>query len=111
MFDDATRYKLLSLLEQNPTLSQRELAKAAGISLGKVNFCINALVEKGWVKIRNFQNTQRKRAYLYKLTPSGIAEKSQVTRRFLARKLEEHEAITREISELRKQVAKGQDAH
>ena len=110
MLDDATRYKLLSLLEQRPGLSQRELAKAAGVSLGKVNFCINALVELGWVKIRNFQNSERKRAYLYKLTPQGLAEKGRVTLHFLERKMREHEEIAREISQLKREVARGRDA-
>lgn len=106
MFDDTTCYELLSLLEQNPTHSQGELAKAGGISLGKLNLCIDTLVEKGRVKTRSFQNTQRKRADLFKLPPLGIDEKRQVTRCFLECKLQEHEAITREISEHRKQAEK-----
>ncbi len=106
MLDDATRYRLLTLLERNPEMSQRDLAKAAGISLGKVNFCLNALIEKGWVKIRNFRNSNNKRAYIYKLTPAGLTEKAVVTSRFLERKLHEYDVITREIEELRQELGR-----
>ncbi len=104
MLDEATRYRLLTLLESDPKLSQRELAERVGISLGKVNFCLKALAEKGWVKIRNFRNSRNKSAYLYQLTPSGVAEKVRVTHAFLQRKLDEHAAIEAEIERLRKEV-------
>lgn len=104
MLDDATRYRLLTLLESEPELSQRELAERVGISLGKVNFCLKALAEKGWIKMQNFRNSQNKSAYLYLLTPAGVTEKIRVTRAFLARKLKEHEEIEAEIARLREEV-------
>lgn len=104
MLDDATRYRLLQLLEAHPELSQRELAERAGISLGKANYCVKALVDKGWVKIQNFRNNRNKSAYLYQLTPAGVSEKFRVTREFLARKVSEHAALAAEIEQLRKEV-------
>lgn len=97
-------YRLLKLLEQNPDRSQRELSRQLGISLGKVNYCLQSLVEKGWVKIQNFKNNRNKLAYAYLLTPGGIEEKARVTLRFLQRKLAEHEHIQREITELRGEI-------
>jgi EPS-associated MarR family transcriptional regulator len=104
MLDDTTRYQLLTLLEENPELSQRDLAKRIGISLGKTNYCLKALIEQGWVKIHNFRNSSNKSAYLYKLTPAGIHEKIQVTRRFLALKVQEHAELTDEIERLKHEV-------
>ncbi len=104
MLDDAMRYQLLSLLEDNPELSQRDLAGKVGMSLGKTNYCLKALIEIGWIKIHNFRNSRNKRAYLYKLTPAGVREKVQVTRRFLALKLKEHAEITFQIEQLRHEV-------
>jgi EPS-associated MarR family transcriptional regulator len=104
MLDDSIRYRLLSLLQSNPELSQRDLAKRTGISLGKTNYCLKALTECGWVKIQNFQNCRNKSAYLYVVTPAGVAEKIRVTRRFLARKVLEHAELTHEIQHLRREV-------
>lgn len=98
-------YQLLRLLEQEPHLSQRELAKRLGISLGKVNYCLRALAEKGWVKAGNFYRSANKRAYLYLLTPRGLTEKAALTLRFLRRKEAEHQSLLAEIEELREQVA------
>ena len=109
MLDDATRYRLLSLLSSDPELSQRELAERVGISLGKANFCLKALADKGWVKIRNFRNNKNKSVYLYQLTPSGVAEKVRVTQAFLQRKIEEHTAIEAEIERLRHEVKPGDE--
>lgn len=95
-----TNYRILRLLEENPNLSQRELAKSLGLSLGGLNYCLQALLEKGVVKMHNFQNSQRKAAYAYLLTPSGIAEKAALTGRFLKRKMEEYEALKAEIESL-----------
>jgi EPS-associated MarR family transcriptional regulator len=104
-------YRLLKLLEQKPDISQRELSRQLGVSLGKVNYCLNSLVEKGWVmKVRNFKNSGNKLAYAYLLTPDGIEEKARVTLRFLQRKLAEHEHIQREIAELRYEVERGRRA-
>lgn len=105
MLTDSDRYKVLRTLQDNPQATQRQLAEALGYSLGKMNYCLQALKEKGWVKAENFRNSQNKTAYLYKLTPSGVSEKAQVTQRFLARKLEEREALAQEIEELRGEVA------
>ena len=104
MIDDTVRYRLLTLLEENPELSQRDLAARLGISLGKTNYCLKALIDRGLIKAQNFQNSRKKAAYLYKLTPAGMAEKIQVTRRFLAIKVKEHEELTSEIERLRTEV-------
>jgi len=85
---DETRYRILKLLEAEPHASQRRIAEDLGISLGRVNFCVQALIEKGLVKANNFRNNANKRAYLYLLTPRGIEEKAVVTARFLKRKLD-----------------------
>ena len=98
------RFRVLRLLEENPTASQREIAKALGISLGGVNYCLNALIEKGFVKMRNFQGAEDKRKYMYLLTPKGVAEKAALTGRFLARKMREYEALKAEIEAVRKEM-------
>ena len=100
MFDDNTSYGLLKTLENNPSLSQRDLAKRLGISLGKVNFCLNALVEKGCLKVNNFRNSENKLAYIYLLTPQGVEEKARITVRFLKYKMQEYEQLRAEINEL-----------
>lgn len=102
--DDAIRYRLLKLLDEQPHLTQRELARAMGISLGKANFCLRALIDVGVLKVNNFRTSANKSAYLYTLTPRGIEEKAGVTRRFLLRKLAEFEVIRKEIEELEKEV-------
>lgn len=105
MLSESDRYKLLRTLEQNPNLSQRQLAGELGYSLGKLNYCLKALKDKGLVKAENFRNSQNKSAYLYKLTPAGISEKARVTQRFLQRKLEEHDQLEQEIETLKQEVA------
>ena len=95
----------LRLLQENPHMSQRELAKALGVSLGAANYCLKALVDKGWVKIDNFQNNPNKLGYLYLLTPRGISAKTALTARFLRRKLREYEALKIEIEQLRSEIA------
>ncbi len=101
---DEITYKLLKSIEENPTQSQRELSKALGVSLGKLNYCLKALVDKGWVKARNFQKSSNKAAYLYLLTPDGVEEKAKVTVRFLKRKMQEYEKIKQEIAQLQKEA-------
>ena len=96
--------RLLRLIEESPELSQRELAERLGVSLGKVNYCVRALMEKGWIKAENFRRSNNKKAYLYKLTPGGIKEKAALTLRFLRRKEAEHDALIREIAELRAEI-------
>jgi MarR family transcriptional regulator, temperature-dependent positive regulator of motility len=103
MIED-THYQVLKILEQNPRISQRELAGEMGVSLGKVNYCLKALVDKGLVKAKNFKNSANKRAYFYVLTPRGIEAKARISVRFLQRKLEEYEALRAEIEELRAEV-------
>jgi EPS-associated MarR family transcriptional regulator len=105
MLTDEYRYKILKLVETNPAISQRELALQLGISLGKVNFCLKALIEKGLLKATNFRNNKNKLAYMYLLTPSGIEEKASITMRFLKRKVEEHDALLKEIEVLRQDIA------
>ncbi len=102
MFDDTIRYGLLKTLKDNPGLSQRDLAKQLGISLGKVNFCLNALVEKGWLKVNNFRKSDNKLAYAYLLTPHGLEEKSRITLHFLQYKVQEYEKLQAEIIELKR---------
>ena len=95
-----THFRVLALLEKNPDISQRDLAKALGISLGGVNYSLRALVEKGMVKAQNFSSSDKKLAYAYILTPKGLAEKSMLTARFLKRKMDEYEALRFEIESL-----------
>ena len=104
MADDSTHYGLLKTLEDNPSLSQRDLAKRLGISLGKVNFCLNALVEKGCLKVNNFRNSENKLAYAYVLTPRGIEERARMTVHFLKYKMQEYEQLRAEIEELKREA-------
>ncbi|WP_061222796.1 MarR family EPS-associated transcriptional regulator [Leptospira weilii] len=102
--DDALRHKLLRILEENPEVNQREISEILGISLGKVNYCLKALMDKGWIKAKNFKNSNNKFAYTYFLTPMGIEEKARVTVRYLKMKIQEYEQIQKEIEELKKEV-------
>jgi EPS-associated MarR family transcriptional regulator len=103
-----TNFRILRKLEENPNLTQRELAKSLGLSLGGLNYCLQALLDKGVVKMHNFQTSQRKVAYAYLLTPSGITEKAALTGRFLKRKMEEYEALKAEIEALQLEAAQSQ---
>ena len=105
MLTDETRYRILKMLEADPQASQRRIAEELGISLGRVNYCLQALVRKGLVKVNNFRSSKRKRAYLYLLTPRGIEEKARVTARFLRVKLDEYEILKRELEELQREAA------
>jgi EPS-associated MarR family transcriptional regulator len=107
MLSDEMRYKLMRLLEANPKLSQRDLAREFGISLGKVNYCLQALVQKGWIKASHFKNSQNKVAYRYLLTPRGIEEKASLTVQFLQIKMREYETLRTEIEQLRREVGHG----
>lgn len=104
VLDDAARYRLLKLLEQRPGISQRELAAEMGVSLGKANYCLHALIERGWVTMVNFSRSGKKAAYFYKLTPKGLSEKAAATGRFLGHKVNEHERITAEIEAIRAEL-------
>lgn len=100
-----THLKVLRLLQVNPQMTQRELAAALGVSLGKTNFCLKALVDKGLLKMQNFQSSRRKLAYAYLLTPTGITAKAALTARFLQRKMQEYEALRLEIETLQLETA------
>ncbi len=104
MLTDEYRYKILKILEANPEISQRDLARALDISLGRVNFCLKALIEKGLLKATNFRNSRNKLAYMYFLTPTGIEEKSVITARFLKIKMQEYANLEAEIKELRREA-------
>ena len=95
-----THFRVLSLLANNPDMSQRDLAKALGISLGGINYSLRALIDRGMVKAQNFSKSDRKLAYAYVLTPQGLAEKTKLTGNFLARKMQEYEALRKEIESL-----------
>jgi EPS-associated MarR family transcriptional regulator len=98
MLTDEYRYKILKLVETKPEISQRELAAALGISLGKANFCLKALIKVGLLKATNFRNSKNKLAYMYLLTPNGIEEKSSITLRFLKSKMQDYESLQAEIA-------------
>ena len=94
----------MRILQENPDLTQRELAEKLGISVGGLNYCLKALMDKGLVKMKNFTHSKNKFGYVYVLTPMGLAEKAAVTHRFLLRKMEEYEALKAEIEALRSEV-------
>ncbi len=96
--------KVLRHIEGNPEVTQRELASELGVSLGKANYCIKALMDKGFIKANNFRNSNNKRAYLYKLTPSGIEAKARISVAFLRRKMDEYEQLKSEIEQLQNEV-------
>ena len=104
--DQEIHLKVLRQLEENPDITQRQLAEQLGVSLGKANYCLKALIDRGFIKARNFKNSDNKRAYLYVLTPRGIEEKSRISVSFLRRKMEEFEALRSEIEELQAEVRK-----
>ena len=99
-----THLKVLRHLEQTPEITQRELAKELGVSLGKTNYCINALMEKGFIKARNFKNSDTKRTYLYVLTPRGLEAKAKISMHFLKRKISEYDALRAEIDQLKREI-------
>jgi len=101
-----TKFRVMRLLEENPDLTQRELAEKLGISVGGLNYCLKALMERGLVKMRNFAHSKNKFGYVYMLTPSGMAEKAAITQRFLQRKMEEYESLKAEIDALRQDSSK-----
>ncbi|PJB40967.1 MAG: MarR family EPS-associated transcriptional regulator [Comamonadaceae bacterium CG_4_9_14_3_um_filter_60_33] len=102
--NENTRFTVLRLLQSNPQMTQRELAQALGVSLGKTNYCLKALLDKGLLKVHNFHSSQRKLAYAYLLAPSGIAEKAALTGRFLQRKMDEFGALRAEIESLQSEA-------
>ena len=101
---DENQLKVLRLLEVNPQLTQRSLANALGVSLGKTNYCLKALLGKGFIKMQSFNKSPNKLAYAYLLTPTGITEKAGLTVRFLARKVAEFDSLTLEIEALKSEI-------
>lgn len=101
---DESHLKVLRLLQANPSLTQREVADALGVSVGKTNYCIRALMDKGLLKMNNFRNSQNKLAYAYLLTPAGIAAKADLTARFLKIKVNEYDALKAEIEQLQREA-------
>ena len=104
MPDQSIHYGLLKTLEANPRVSQRDLAKRLGVSLGKINFCLNALIEKGCLKVNNFRSSENKLAYAYLLTPHGVEQKARMTVEFLQIKVREYEQLGTEIAELKREA-------
>jgi EPS-associated MarR family transcriptional regulator len=105
--NDEITHNLFALLEQKPNLSQREVARELGISLGKTNYCINGLIQRGCLKARNFKNSNNKIAYAYILTPTGFSEKAKITSRYLQQKIHEYETLKVEIDKLQHEVSEG----
>ena len=103
-----THFRIMRILQDNPDLTQRELADKLGMSVGGLNYCLNALIDKGFVKMANFSNSKNKFKYVYLLTPQGIAEKVGLTSRFLKRKMEEYESLKVEIEALKAEVDENQ---
>jgi len=104
MLTDEMRYKLMRLLDANPGMSQRDVARELGISLGTTNYCLQALIQKGWIKATNFKNSQNKAAYMYLLTPRGLECKAALTVQYLQAKMREYEVLRLEIEETRREA-------
>ena len=98
-------FKLLDILEKNPKLSQRLLSRELGISLGSINYCIRALVEKGQVKAHNFKKNSNKIGYVYLLTPQGISKKISMTKDFLKKRIKEYDQLQKEIKQLKNDIS------
>ncbi len=99
-----TYFRVMRILNENPDLTQRELAEKLGISVGGLNYCLKALMEKGLVKMKNFAKSKNKFGYVYVLTPTGMAEKAAITHRFLQRKMDEYAALKAEIDSLKSEI-------
>ena len=104
MLDDGLQYQLFNLLSSRPKISQREMATALGLSLGKTNYALRAFIKKGFIKVEVFYNSKNKRAYSYILTPEGMEEKANITLRYFRRKMKEYEELQEEILRLKKEV-------
>lgn len=101
---DELQHKLFKTIVENPQMNQRELSEHLGVSLGKTNYCLKALVAKGWVKVQNFKSSKNKLAYAYLITPSGIEEKARVTLRYLKYKMQEYDELKMAVEELKREV-------
>ena len=109
MTNQELEYRALKILEQQPNLTQRQLAEELGVSLGKAHYLVKSLIDVGWVKLDNFQRSDNKWGYAYLLTPMGIVEKTAITARFLVRKQREHTQLQEEIIQLQEEVRQQQD--
>ena len=109
MTNQELEYRALKILEQQPDLTQRELAEELGVSLGKTHYLVKSLIDVGWVKLDNFQRSDNKWGYAYLLTPKGIVEKAAITARFLVRKQREYNELQQEIAQLQKEVRQQRD--
>lgn len=107
--DHELDYQLLRQIAEHESSSQRDLAQRMGVSVGKINYCLRAVIDRGWVKVNNFRRADNKWAYAYLLTPSGMSAKVRLTRKFLAHKEEEFERLQREIHSLREEVSRVAD--
>ena len=104
MHKSDAEYLILKKFEDNPHLTQRELSKELGVSLGKTNYIINALIDKGWIKLKNFKRSVKKLGYSYLLTTQGIAEKAVLAQKFLKKKSDEYNKLKQEIENLRNEL-------
>jgi len=107
MLSDEMGYRLMRLLDARPELSQRDAARELGVSLGRVNYCVQALTRKGWLKATRFKNSENKAAYLYLLTPRGLEQKARLTLEFLRIKTREYEILRTEIEQMRREAKVG----
>jgi EPS-associated MarR family transcriptional regulator len=97
-------FRVLRMLQDNPDMTQREIAEKLGISTSGLNYCLKALIDKGWVKVQNFRQSKNKFGYIYVLTPQGLVEKMALTSKFLKRKMQEYDALKVEIETLKSEV-------
>ena len=104
MHKSDTEYIILKILKDNPKMTQRQLSKELGLSLGRTNYVIHALIDKGWMKLSNFKRSDNKLGYLYLLTPEGVTEKSILAQNFLKRKSEEYNRLKKEIEILKNEL-------
>tara|TARA_B100000929_G_C15319577_1_gene356774 strand:- start:186 stop:500 length:315 start_codon:yes stop_codon:yes gene_type:complete len=104
MHKSDAEYIILRILKDNPKVTQREMAKELGLSLGKTNYVVRALIDKGWVKLSNFKRSDNKLGYIYLLTPEGLSEKTMLAQNFLNRKSEEYNRLKKEIEILKNEL-------
>jgi MarR family transcriptional regulator, temperature-dependent positive regulator of motility len=110
LVSDHSQLAIMRLLDSRQRISQREISVSLGVSLGKANYCLRALVARGFVKVENYRSSRNKAAYFYLLTPTGMAAKAEMTRRFLARKMKEYDELRIEIERLRDEAARQGEA-
>ena len=109
-FQEELKLRVMRVIEEKPTATQREIAQELNVSLGGVNYCLKALVDRGLVKLNNFAKSERKMGYAYILTPEGVSEKAKITVRFLKRKMAEYELLQQEIEQLKSEVGEIKNA-